>query len=68
MRKSVAKKIISSTIFMDYVKNNITKLNSASNKSVKPSYKVWQNKMNLFVKSVKMQGRRLKIASRVKAV
>ena len=64
MRKSVAKKIISSTIFMDYVKNNITKLNSASNKSVKPSYKVWQNKMNLFVKSVKMQGRRLKIASK----
>ena len=64
MRKSVAKKIISSTIFMDYEKNNITKLNSASNKSVKPSYKVWQNKMNLFVKSVKMQGRRLKIASK----
>ena len=63
MTKSVAKKIKLSTISMGYVKNNITKLNSASNKSVKPSYKVWQNKMNLFVKSVKMQGRRLKITS-----
>ena len=59
LKRFVAIKIKISTLCMANVKINITKPNSASNKSAKPSYKVWLNKMNLFVRSVKWQGRRL---------
>ena len=51
-------KIKLSTNCMANVKINITKPNSASNKSAKPSYKVWLNKMSLFVRSAKWRGRR----------
>ena len=59
LKRFVAIKIKINTLCMANVKINITKPNSASNKSAKPSYKVWLNKMNLFVRSVKWQGRRL---------
>ena len=58
MRRFDAKKILQSTICMANVKTNITKPNSVSNKSVRLSYKAWLSKMNLFVRSVRMLGRR----------
>ena len=64
MRRFDAKKILQSTIFMGNVKINITKPNSVSNKSVRPSYKAWLSKMNLFVRSVRTQGRRSNRANR----
>ena len=62
MMRFVAKKIILSTTYMGNVKINITKPSSANNKSGRPSNKVLLNKMNLFVRSVKMQGLRSKQA------